>query len=435
MSDPRARDRHSIEFTLKAEGFEKEIGYYCNKFEWVCFINGGHRATASFRDTAQDSLDLKTIQMLMNEAKQDRGIDCEVRIWQDYNRKKGKKTEVRKFKVLTLNSNLIGSITEATLELVCIDAASWLLNKGKCEGDAFQGSIGGDDGVIAQIVKKYADGIIPTVDSTKDSKKNWWWDMRLDPKTIIASLVEWSASITNKETPMIVHCQDKEFKCREWNSLPPTKTNGKKFFVSNREGFPQDWTDRGELQILSNNLLSPAATRLYTGSISATTGLYIDKNNSTEFGGILTPKQTYANDELTPNKIGPRIKSDQGYKKPTGESATFIEPVPEHNNGDVGLKYQDYSVGRARDWFVKTLYTTMRVKLTIEPGDTDFDDIYACGRDKIFLESITIQRDNTPYYINGYWLLYGFRHMCDWDHWKTELLLCRIDYDAEHKDI
>jgi len=321
---------------------------------------------------------------------------------------------------------------------VCIDAPSWLLNKGKCDGHAYKGRIGGDDGVIAKIVEKYAEGIDTKVDETKDNKNNYWWDMRLDPKTVISSLIEWSGSITKEETPLVIHCQDKEFKCREWSTLPPTKTNGKKFSVAHRKGSIQEWTNRGELKVLSNNLLSPAATRLYTGSISAITGLYIDKGNmkeAGESGGLLAPKQVYADDKLTPNKLGPEVKSDQSYKKPTGKSATFIEPVPEHNNGDVGIKYQDYSVGRARDWFMKIIYTTMRVKLTIEPGDTDFDDIYACGRDRIVLDVITLKKDFKPYYLNGRWMLYGFRHLCDWEHWKTELLLCRIEYDAAKKPI
>lgn len=422
--DKRGRDRHSIEFELDGV----EIGYYCNKFEWVCFINGGHRVTASFKDTYQNVLDRSMIEKLLEKAKSIDGIDVTVRVWQDYQRKVGKKTAQRKFKVLTLNSYLLGSITDATLELVCIDQASWILNRGKCDGHAYKGKIGGDGGVIAQIINKHAGGIEAQVDDTNDNEKNTWWDLRLDPKTIISSLVEWSSSITINKTPLVIHCQDNEFKCREWANLPPTKTNGKKFHVAHRKGFPQEWTNRGELQILSNNLLAPAATRLYTGSISAVTGLYVAKDNE-----ILTPEQRWADDISTGNKLSPIISSDQGYKKHINESGTFIEPVPEHNNGDVGLKYQDYSVGRARDWFIKTIYTTMRVKITIEPGDTDFDDVYACGRDRIFLEVIDLK--GKPYYINGPWLLYGFRHLCDWEHWKTELLLSRIEYDAAKRPI
>jgi hypothetical protein len=420
--DNRARDRHSIEFKVAG----KEIGYYCNKFEWVCFINAGHRVTASFRDTHQDVLDDGMIKQLLAKAKTNEGIDVELRIHQDYHRKKGKKTEKRKFKVLTLNSNLLGSLTEATLEFVCIDKASWLLNRGKCDGKARQGNV---SKVIKEIVGEYAQGISAEVDETTDDKNNYWWDLRLDPKTIISSMIEWSSSITNNKTPLVIHCQDDEFKCREWANLPPTKVNGKKFYVAKKVGEIKEWTNRGELQILSNNLLSPSATRLYTGSISATTGLYIDKQNTQ-----LDKRQQYADDKFTDQKLMPKVGADQSFTKSNSESGTFIEPVPEHNNGDVGLKYQDYAVGRARDWFIKTIYSTLRVKLTIEPGDTDFDSVYACGRDKINLEVLKLS-DNKPYYINGNWMLYGFRHMCDWEHWKTELLLSRIDHDATGKGI
>lgn len=425
-NDQRGRDRHSIEFYVDlGEDQSKEIGYYCNKFEWTCFVNAGHRITVSFRDTHQHVLDKETINKLLEKAKGEDGLDVEVRIWQDYHRKTGKKSTKRRYKVLTLNSSLLGSLTEATLEIVAVDQASWYLNRGKCDGHAYQGNV---TSVIQQIVKKYAPGIQAEVDDTKDDKNNWWWDMRLDPKTVISSLVEWSSKITKRETPLVIHCQDNEFKCREWAGLPPTKVNGKKFFIAHKDADSKEWTDRGELQILSNNLLAPAATRLYTASVSAITGLYIDKQNPQ-----LDDRHKYADDKFTPGKLKPEVKSDQSYKKPTGEFSTLIEPVPEHNNGDVGLKYQDYSVGRARDWFIKTLYTTLRVKVTIEPGDTDFDDVYACGRDRIRLE--VIQLDRQPYYIHGDWMLYGFRHMCDWEHWKTELLLSRIEYNATGRGI
>lgn len=420
--DKRAQDRHSIEFIIGG----KEIGRYCHKFEWVCFLNAGHRVTASFKDTFQDVLDDDMIFGLLQQAKQNDGIDVELRIWQHYERKKGKKTEKRKFKVLSLNSNLVGSLTDSTLELVCIDSASWLLNRGECSGKAYKGNI---SKVIKDIVKEYAPTLDVEISDTKDSTNNWWWDMRLDPKTVISSLIEWSSSVTNQETPLVIHCQDLEFKCREWASLPPTKTNGKKFYIASKEGKIKEWTNRGELRVLSNNLLAPAATRLYAGNISAVTGLYIDKENTQ-----LNEKQKFADDKNTENKLKLELSSDQSFKKPSGKSATFIQPIPEHNNGDVGIKYQDYCVGRARDWYMKTIYTTLRVKITIEPGDTDFDDVYACGRDKINLEVFKLS-DNKPYYINGMWILYGFRHLCDWEHWKTELLLTRIEFDATGKTI
>ena len=62
-----------------------------------------------------------------------------------------------------------------------------------------------------------------------------------------------------------------------------------------KESDIKEWTDTGELHVLTNQLLSPVATRLYTGSISSTTGLYIDKKNIE-----LTDKQKFANDNLTP---------------------------------------------------------------------------------------------------------------------------------------
>lgn len=421
--DQRLLDSCRVEF--KIDGVE--IGSYCDKFEWVCFVNCGQRIVASFNDYYQNCLREESIKNLLSKSKTFDGVDIEVRLWQHSGRKKGKKTEIRKFKVLTLNSNLIGSLTKATLDLVCVDNSSWYLNRGKCTGKAYKGNI---STAIKEIINEHASGVSADIQETKDDKNNIWWDMRLDPKTLISSLIEWSSSITNNETPLIVHSQDDEFKCREWSSLEPTKNDGKKFYIASKRGNPKEINNTCTLKILSNNLLSPTATRLYTGGISATTGLYIDKDNDD-----LDDRHKFADDELTGSKLMPKVNSDQSYSKPDGDEGTFIMPVPEHNNGDVGIKYQDYCVGRARDWFIRTIYTSLRVKVTVEPGDTDFDSIYGCGRDKIILE--VIKPDYKPYYINGNWLLYGFRHIYTKNpiNWKTELLLSRLDHDSSGNPI
>ena len=413
--DSRLHDVVSIEFRIAG----KDIGPLCYKFEWVCFMNAGHRVTAAFYDSQYTVINDEIINFLLRESKTDHGIDAEVIIHlsSTHNRRK---TTKRKFKVLSFSNNTSGTITNGTLELVCIDQASWLLNKGKCSGKAYKGNV---TKVIKDVINEHAPELKVTVDETLDNKHNYWYDMRLDPKTFILSLLEWSSTITARKTPLVVHTQDDEFKCREWSTLPPTKTNNKRFYIVNKTGELKEWSDRGEIQILNNSLLSPVATKLYTSRISAVTGLYIDKNNK-----ILSPEQVMADDETTTRKWKIGVGPDQSFKKPLGESSTFIEAVPEHNNGDVGLKYQDYAIGRARDWFIKTLYTTLRVKLTIEPIDTDFDDIYACGRDRIILEARTL--DPKPHYIDGPWMLYGFRHLWSVKHYITEVMLCRIDYDA-----
>jgi hypothetical protein len=433
--DGRQKDRPSVEFhvSIPAAGGKTvddkkfEIGHFCYKFEWACFLNSGHRVTASFKDTYQNSLDRSMIRYLLEHGQKELGIDVECRIWQDFNRAEDKKTALRKFKVLTMNSNILGGLTESVLEFVCIDVASWALNQGICEGDAYKGNI---STVIADVVAKRGKKhkLTVRVDETTDNNNNIWYDMRLDPKTFISSLLEWSSAVTKRKTPLVVCSQDLAFECIEWASMTPTKTNGKKFEVATAQGGEKDISDRCELQFLSNNLLAPAATRLYVGKIATTTGLYIDPRDTR-----LSAEQRYAGDDTTQNKLLPKIAADQGFAQSNTESSTFIEPIPEHNNGDLGIKYQDYIVGRARDWYNKMIYSTMRVKITTEVGDTDFDDIHACGRDTINLHMIGY--DNIPYFLNGLWLLYGFKHMIDWEHWHTELMLSRLCHDATGKDI
>ena len=422
--DNRLYDHSVIEFWLGGQG-GKEIGIYCIKFEWAGMLNAGHRITASFEDRSQNVLDEDTIMTLLKKAKTQDGIDVDVIIHQS-SKKDKKRTEKRSFKVLTLDSSLIGGLTSTILELVCIDEASWRLNRGICEGQAYKGKI---SSVITQVVNKFAKGISAQVDETTDNAENLWYDMKLDPKTFITSLLEFSSSITKNKTPLVVQCQDQEFKCREWSTLKPTKTDGRKFNIAHRNADPKEITDTGEIQILSNTFLTPFSSRLYTGGISATTGLYVDPKNTL----LKDDRQKFADDTNTDQKLMTSLSPNQSFTKSEDgdkSGATFIQPVPEHNDGDVGLKYQDYAVGRARDWYMKIINTTLRVKLTIEPGDTDFHDIYACGRDKILLEVITISKDMKPYFIDGPWLLYGFKHLWDIENWKTELFLSRIEHNA-----
>lgn len=424
--DNRQRDKYSIEFKIG----EKDIGYYCDRFEWVCFINAGHRITATFTDNHNAIFTDEFIKELFKKTKDTRtGVDITVRVYQDFNRGKGKKTQPRKFKLLTLSSQISGTILGTTLEIVAIDAASWKLNQGKCSGEAYKGNI---SSVIKQIVKKHAEGINPEVDETNDTKEGIWYDMRLDPKTVISSLIEWSSAVTNNKTPMVVHCEDQDFKCREWANLPPTKNNNKKFIIDTKYADRREISSISDIKVLSNNFLSPAATRLHVASISATSGLYIDKGNDD-----VPDRKKLVKDEFTGQKLMPKVKSDQSYKKSTGESSTFIEPIPEHNNGDVGIKYQDYIIGRAKDWFIRILYTTLRIKVMIDPGDTDFDSVYGCGRDKIILDYRQMQDGGAgkPHYLNGNWMLYGFRHIADKYSFTTELLLSRLDHNAIGKTI
>ena len=424
--DQRQRDKAVIDF--KIDGGEN-IGCFCINFEWVTFINSGYRLTASFLDITQNTLDKKTINKLLDKGRNSKdGLDIEFKIYQDSRREKGKSTTIRKAKIIKLDNNVSGSLTYSILEIVAIDSTSWYLNKGVSSGKAYQGNI---SSVIKQIVKQYSPNTKVEVSPTKDNDKNWWWEMRLDPKTLISSLLEWSSAITLSGTPLVIQSEDDLFICKEWADLkPPNNLKNKKFYVANKKAFMKEIDNTATVQILSNNLMTPMTTRLYTGSISATTGLFISKDNEN-----LSPGNRYVNDELTPNKLVVGLQSDQSYKKPNtdNEESTLIEPIPEHNNGDIGLKYQDYSIGRAKDWFTKLIYSVLRVKITISPGDTDFDSITGCGVAKINLEVIGM--DSKPYYINGNWLLYGFRHLWTKDQYKTELMLARTDFDSKGKKI
>lgn len=426
--DSRGRDLASVEFKLDGKEINMDAVQH---FEWTAFLNAGYRIHAVFKDWAQDNFDKEVIQNLLKKGRNSKeGLDVEFRIWQDFNQKEGEKTELRKAKVTTIESAVVGDLSATVLEIVAIDPASWYLNKGKSEGRAFKGKI---SDVIKEVVEEYSEGVDVEIDDTKDNKNNWWHMFRLDPKTFICSLVEWGSAVTNDGTPLVIQSQDDKFICKEWSKLkPPDKITSKKpFVISVKSGKNTEYSTTCKLKVLSNNILSVAANRLYCGSISATTGMYIDKQNSS-----LKEEQRYVNDEYTSSKLIPNpLSQDQSYKKPDDDSeeSTFITTIPEFNNGDLGLKYHDYAIGRAKDWWTKLIYMTLRVKVTVEPGDTDFDDVKALGCAPIKLAMSDLK--DMPYYLDGKWILYGYKHMLASARYVTELYLSRLDYDATGQPI
>jgi len=38
--------------------------------------------------------------------------------------------------------------------------------------------------------------------------------------------------------------------------------------------------------------------------------------------------------------------------------------------------------------------------------------------------------DNSPYFLDGDWLVYGFHHIVTRGHWYTDVFCARLDYDS-----
>jgi len=420
--------------TLKITGGKDFSGNF-EKLEWASFINSGYIVRAKVIDPYFAILeDLAADKYLEKGRVEPTQLEFAIK-WVD-----GPATEKRKAYLAYLNGR--GVVENARLEFIGIDPPSWWLNAGDADGSVWgKGDPHGTDSgrisdVIKSVIKKYYisrdkstnPGPSSKVSDTDDSKENLWWMMKMDPKTFISSLLEWSSSITPKKSAWVVASVDHEIKIKEMNSLPDDlPANKKDFGVFNVNTNMPGAGDIKKIEILANNVISVFQTKLITQGISTISGQFIDK--------ITQKKKVSVEDENTSAKLNTNIGPDRGFKKPDNKTdwATSVHMVPEFSAGDLGMAYADYIDGRARTMFMDMLNMVMRLRVRVN-GDYRFDDSSILGASTLTL-SWKDHPDEKPYFLSGKWIIYGFHHIVTRVNWWTDLYLYRIDYDAAAKKL
>jgi hypothetical protein len=312
-----------------------------------------------------------------------------------------------------------GNGTTGTLEFMAVDPGSWWMSAGKSSGKIYSGKV---SEVIKQVISEYTqddpNGITSEVSETQDDKHNRWSMMRMDPKTFILSLLDWSSSITKNKTSWVVVSQDKTIAVKELADL-------KKYDFGQYVLNAAMDRDVNKMSMMANSFLTLTQSKLITQGLSTVTGKYIDK--------ITLSKKVTVDDENTANKWNANFGPDRGFKKPSGKDwSTSIRSIPEHNAGDIGVKYDDYIDGRARHAFITLLPMVMRMKLRIM-GDPKFDDANRLGAGKLNL--LAFDADTKPYFLGGEWMVYGFHHVMSVREWWTNVHIARLDYDALAKKL
>jgi hypothetical protein len=316
-------------------------------------------------------------------------------------------------------------------EFIAIDPPTWYLNRGDADGGVYIGSV---SDVIKQVVQKYAPGIEIDVSKTIDNKSNRWWPHRQDPKSFIRSLLDWSSSINDGKTNWVVASVDTKIIIKDQSELKSIDV-GKYSVNTNQPGMNNviKW------EKIDNNFITNYQTRLSTGGISATSGLYCDSSNSQ------TKDNVIVDDDNTSNKQNVNLTKEQGFSKPTNKDIgwTFIKSIPEDSGGLVGVTYQDYIAGRARNIFVGMLDLLSRLKLTVYGSDGVkengkgahlLDDPSTLGVSTVSLNWFDYQ--GNPWIANQKWMVYGFEHIYTTDKiWLTNIFCNRKDADSQSKKI
>ncbi len=400
-----------------------DVSIHVQRMEWTSFVNGGYMVRGEVLDPNHVTLkkiargdgDAK-VKYLKEGRKKPLPIEFQL-IWVG-----GKKTDVR----TAFITNLMGSGAgqESLLEFVAIDPPSFRLNAGVADGRVYTGKV---SEVIEKVVKDFSKDIQVSVSKTDDNSKNKFWMMRMDPKTFIGSLIDWSASTSKDKARWIISSKDTKINIKKESDLEGMDL-GVYDVASNRLAA----RDVSHWDLDLNNFVSAYQTQLTTGGISAVSGRYIEAKETPE---------TIVKDETTDQKRNVKTDEDRAFTKP-GESddwpqglpATFIMSIPEHNAGDVGIEYSKYIDGRARQKFMNMLNMVMKIRIEVD-GDYRVDNSELLGVSTCSLMWKDIDDADNLYFLHGCWIVYGFSHQYTSRSgaWVTRLYLYRLDHDASAK--
>jgi len=127
--------------------------------------------------------------------------------------------------------------------------------------------------------------------------------MRQDPKTFVASLFDWSASATRKQTQWVFAPDGFDLVIKEQAELQSRQRGFYRFMDQNAHDTIRNW------EFLADNALSVVQTKLITQGISAVSGQYLDRITDKN------EEKVFIKDGRTPNKVIAKIKKHKGYPK------------------------------------------------------------------------------------------------------------------------
>ena len=431
-------------------------GRLVSRFEWKSMVNGGFIVKVRLEDPYFQMLDTIIEDTGLSLLAKGRQYISPMLI--RFKLKWNNGTESKERVALVSSTDAVGRAgAGGSFEFIAVDIISYYINAGDCSGKAYKGKIGGEKGVIMQVLNDYLPdkvgqyNILKSVDET-DDQENYYWMMRQDPKTFIASLLDWSSSFTKKQTHWVVTSGEGgddqkavKIEVREsWNAnleypskLPFEGSDGP-FVLSYGEG-PTPVADIIKWELLLDNFMSAFNTRVATSGISMTTGEYMDR--ITDKSTALKEKHLFVLDDNTSNKLRAKISAKEGFTKPvldggapvsrTEKGWTHITAIPEiYSGGDIGYKYIRYIDGRARQMYISMLNMLMRLKITIR-GEPRLYDSTELGRTKATLRWYKVGDNGPePRFLDGDWLIYGWHHRLFGGKWETDLYLSRLDFDS-----
>jgi hypothetical protein len=407
MGDPKKTQGPTVKILVEGLDGEPNFAY----FEWMAMANGGYIVRARIHDPYLNFLD-KIAKILLQKARSDK-VEVKFKIkWVD-----GDETEEIKAWVVDVTVPQ-GNAAYAETEIIAIDPPSWALNAGQSLGKMYKGNV---TSVIRQVIDDHKFGGAPNlqkITETKDDKNNQWWIMRQDPKTFIQMLLDWSSSVTPQKTNWVTNCKNYDMNIVEQADLPDKNFGTYKVNIENW-GAATDVNSSSGFTLQSDTLLSLWQTELHTQGLSAVSGKYYDR--------ITSKDDVIVKDENTGAKINSSCKSEESFQKPGQKWSTSLLGIPEHNAGDVGIKYGKYVDGKSRNMYISQLNLMHRICVSVR-GDAKVTD--PLGLDGTSCNFLWINEKGQNYWLGGKWIVYGFHHKVSRENWTTDLYCRRYDYNA-----
>lgn len=410
---------------LPGTGGELDVSGLCQDLKWGAQLNGGYTLSVKLLDNNFNILKRLTVES--NYFQKSRASIVSVRFrlrWPDLaaNRKNETAWQI----ALITNAAMEGDTADAaSMVFEAVDPPSWFLSCGSSFGGVFTGRV---SDAIRQCVNKFASAVVLDVTPTTDSAQNKWYMMRLDPKSFIMSLLEWSSSITPKRSQWLVACDGMNLSIKEQLSIP---SNNVAFYQGPRRAQPGDshisaWSMR------SDNAFSLYGTKLSVAGLSITTGQYLDRITDAD------ERATVVKDGTTDSKYKAKVSGERAFTKPTEQIGsgtappfvgwTHVGSVPEiYSGGELGKPYATYIDGRARKMFLDLQRMVMRTCFHVI-GHGIYTSSKGLGVDTITLD--WIDADGTPFFLHGNWILDGFLHHFKPGSWVTRVYCNRLDWNA-----
>lgn len=417
-SSPISSARPRIDLYLDIVGTDVDsgnVGRDCVEFDWKGMMNGGYMVHARLNDANYNILKKFLIELEYFRKARSTVFRATFRLrWPDTDNQ----TPWQVAYVISLHAE--GATADlGTLRFTAIDPPSWHLNAGDASGKVYRGKT---SDAIKQVVQDYAPGIGLDITSTTDSDRNQWWMMRQDPKTFISSMLDWSCSLTPRQTQWIVSMDGTDMRIKEQAEISSDNVGFYRGPHRNTaEPHVQNW------EVLADNALSLVNTKLVTQGISAISGQYLDR--ITDAG----EQKLFVKDARTPNKYKARASVEKAFTKPPDAGPprvgwTAIHGIPEvYSAGDLGKKYDEYIDGRPRAMWLNMANMVQRVRFSVL-GHGIYYNCEGLGTNTITIQWLDI--DNNPFFLAGNWIIYGFWHQFRPAIWLTHLYCARFDWDA-----